>query len=52
MFQHLDIMEKDLLNRLEPTGGDAKSQKLTSHSALTDLHPEAKKIFEGIRSRR
>jgi DNA-binding GntR family transcriptional regulator len=49
MFQHLDIMEKDLLNRLEPTG-EAKSQKVTSHPTLTDLHPETKKIFEGMRS--
>ena len=52
MFQHLDIMEKDLLNRLELSGGDAKSQKLTSHPTLTDLHLERKKTFEGIRSLR
>ena len=51
MFQHLDIMEKDLLNRLQVTDGDPKNQKLYSHPMLTDLDPE-KKILEEIRSLR
>jgi GntR family transcriptional repressor for pyruvate dehydrogenase complex len=52
MFQHLDIMEKDLLNRLQVTEGDTRNQKLYSHPMLTDLDPEKKKILEGIRSPR
>ena len=52
MFQHLDIMEKDLLNRLQVTDGDSRNQKLYSHPMLTDLDPEKKKILEGIRSLR
>ena len=52
MFQHLDIMEKDLLNRLQVTDGDPKNQKLYSHPMLTDLDPEKKKILEEIRSLR
>ena len=52
MFQHLDIMEKDLLNRLQVADGDAKNPKLYSHPMLTDLDPEKKKILEGMRSLR
>ena len=52
MFQHLDIMEKDLLNRLQVADGDSGNQKLYSHPMLTDLDPEKKKILEGIRSLR
>jgi GntR family transcriptional regulator, transcriptional repressor for pyruvate dehydrogenase complex len=50
MFQHLDIMEKDLLNRLQVADGDAKNQKLYSHPMLTDLDQEKRKISEGIPS--
>jgi hypothetical protein len=52
MFQHLDIMEKDLLNRLQVTDGDPRNQKLYSHPMLTDLDPKKKKILEAIRSLR
>jgi GntR family transcriptional repressor for pyruvate dehydrogenase complex len=51
MFQHLDIMEKDLLNRLQVTDGESKKQERYSHPMLTDLAPE-KKILRGIRSPR
>jgi GntR family transcriptional repressor for pyruvate dehydrogenase complex len=44
MFQHLDIMEKDLLGRLPASGGDSKNPKIYSHPMLTDLDPEKKKI--------
>jgi GntR family transcriptional regulator, transcriptional repressor for pyruvate dehydrogenase complex len=49
MFQHLDMMEKDLLNRLPVAGGDSMNQKLYSHPMLTDLEPEKKKILESTR---
>ena len=52
MFQHLDMMEKDLLNRLQVADGDSRNQKLYSHPMLTDLDPEKKKILEGMRSLR
>jgi GntR family transcriptional regulator, transcriptional repressor for pyruvate dehydrogenase complex len=52
MFQHLDMMEKDLLNRLEVAGSDPRNQKLYSHPRLTDLEPEKKNISEGTRSLR
>jgi GntR family transcriptional repressor for pyruvate dehydrogenase complex len=47
MFQHLDIMEKDLLARLPVGDGDAVDQKPYSHPMLTptnmeeDAHPRA-----------
>jgi DNA-binding FadR family transcriptional regulator len=50
MFQHLDMMEKDLLNRLQVADDDSRNQKFYSHPMLTDLHPEKKKILEGIPS--
>jgi GntR family transcriptional repressor for pyruvate dehydrogenase complex len=49
MFQHLDIMEKDLLSRLESTGARDRSRKLYAHPLLADLDPEKKKISEGTR---
>jgi GntR family transcriptional regulator, transcriptional repressor for pyruvate dehydrogenase complex len=52
MFQHLDIMEKDLLNRLQVTDGGSRNPKLYSHPMLTDLDPEKEKTLEGIRSLR
>ena len=49
MFQHLDIMEKDLLARLQSTDGDGKNHRLYSYPLLADLDPERKKIPEGNR---
>ncbi len=50
MFQHLDIMEKDLLNRLQVASSDSKGQKFYSHPLLAELDPDIKKTLEGIRS--
>jgi GntR family transcriptional repressor for pyruvate dehydrogenase complex len=52
MFQHLDMMEKDLLNRLQVAGSDSRNQKLYSHPRLTDLEPDKKNISQGTRSLR
>jgi GntR family transcriptional regulator, transcriptional repressor for pyruvate dehydrogenase complex len=52
MFQHLDIMEKDLLNRLQPADGDAHNQKLYSHPLLTSFESEQPDSSEIIRSTR
>jgi GntR family transcriptional regulator, transcriptional repressor for pyruvate dehydrogenase complex len=52
MFQHLDIMEKDLLNRLQPSDGDAANRKLYSHPLLTNLASDEKDSSEIIRSTR
>jgi GntR family transcriptional regulator, transcriptional repressor for pyruvate dehydrogenase complex len=49
MFQHLDIMEKDLLNRLQITDDGSK---IYSHPMLTDLDPGKRKTSQGIRSQR
>ena len=49
MFQHLDIMEKDLLTRLQSANGDAKNDRLYSHPLLADLDPEKITILEGRR---
>jgi GntR family transcriptional regulator, transcriptional repressor for pyruvate dehydrogenase complex len=49
MFQHLDIMEKDLLARLPSADGDSKNHRLYSYPLLADLDPEKKKILEGSR---
>lgn len=49
MFQHLDIMEKDLLTRLQSANGDAKNDRLYSHPLLADLDPEKKNISKGNR---
>jgi GntR family transcriptional repressor for pyruvate dehydrogenase complex len=49
MFQHLDIMEKDLLTRLQSANGNAKNDRLYSHPLLADLDPEKKTILEGRR---
>lgn len=50
MFQHLDIMEKDLLSRLQAKEGNVNSAKLCTHPMLGDLDLEKKKILEGTRS--
>lgn len=47
MFQHLDIMEKDLLYRLQSVEAGAADQKLYAHPVLVDLGPEKRKISEG-----
>jgi hypothetical protein len=49
MFQHLDIMEKDLLTRLQNKGGTSKNQTLYSHPLLADLDPDRKNTSEGRR---
>lgn len=52
MFQHLDIMEKDLLHRLQAKEGGFHNQKLYTHPMLNDLESDAKKILEGTRTTR
>lgn len=47
MFQHLDIMEKDLLYRLQGTDGAGQSNN--AHPMLNVLDPEKKNILEGSR---
>ncbi len=51
MFQHLDIMEKDLLHRLKPLDSASESQKLYSHPLLTSLAPKELSRTEGIGSK-
>lgn len=50
MFQHLDIMEKDLLGRLQAKQGAVDTAELYTHPVLSDLEAEKKKILEGTRS--
>jgi GntR family transcriptional repressor for pyruvate dehydrogenase complex len=40
MFQHLDIMEKDLLSRLRVPASDAELPNRYAHPTLTDSHGE------------
>lgn len=47
MFQHLDIMEKDLLTRLQHTGDKRNHQILHAHPLLAQLDSEKKNISEG-----
>jgi GntR family transcriptional repressor for pyruvate dehydrogenase complex len=49
MFQHLDIMEKDLLNRLEISGPESKNPKVYPHPLLADLDPTKRKTSKGNR---
>ena len=49
MFQHLDIMEKDLLHRLQNAGADGENRKLYAHPLLADLDRAKNKPMEGIR---
>ena len=49
MFQHLDIMEKDLLTRLQITTGESKNPILYSHPLIADLDSDKKTTFEGSR---
>lgn len=51
MFQHLDIMEKDLLSRLRNRQGNATGEKLSGHPMLGDLAAEKNKnTLHGARS--
>lgn len=52
MFQHLDIMEKDLLNRLQTADGEVSNQKLYAHPLLTSFEAEQPDSPEIIRSTR
>jgi GntR family transcriptional repressor for pyruvate dehydrogenase complex len=52
MFQHLDIMEKDLLGKLNVSDGKAMSGHAYRHPILADLQPEKESMIEGIRSPR
>ena len=47
MFQHLDIMEKDLLTRLQHTGDKSHNQILYSHPLLAHLDSDKKNVSEG-----
>ena len=49
MFQHLDIMEKDLLHRLNSDGAEDGKAEIYAHPLLTELDPEKKKTSEGTR---
>lgn len=52
MFQHLDIMEKDLLSRLQLADGGTTSGTAYRHPMLADLQPEKDSVGKGIRSLR
>ncbi|HEY7220757.1 MAG TPA: FadR/GntR family transcriptional regulator [Candidatus Binatia bacterium] len=52
MFQHLDIMEKDLLNRLESSDGDAAQRNSYSHPLLASFSVEKPDDPAVLRSRR
>jgi hypothetical protein len=45
MFQHLDIMEKDLLSRLPMRNGNQGNQAFHSHPMLTVLRAGDKEFF-------
>ena len=49
MFQHLDIMEKDLLHRLQNADPEHQNKKLYSHPLLANLDSEKMKTSEGTR---
>ena len=52
MFQHLDIMEKDLLSRLQLAGGETRSGTDYRHPMLADFQPEKDSAIKEIRSLR
>jgi GntR family transcriptional regulator, transcriptional repressor for pyruvate dehydrogenase complex len=52
MFQHLDIMEKDLLSRLQLADGETTSGTAYRHPMLADLQSEKDSVIKGIRSLR
>ena len=45
MFQHLDIMEKDLLNRLQVTDGDSSNRKALFSSNADRSRPGEENNF-------
>jgi GntR family transcriptional repressor for pyruvate dehydrogenase complex len=49
MFQHLDIMEKDLLSRLRVSDREAMNQNVASHPLLADLASEKERIIKAVR---
>ena len=46
MFQHLDIMEKDLLSRLQLRDGNQVNRTFHSHPMLTVLRASHKELFD------
>jgi DNA-binding FadR family transcriptional regulator len=52
MFQHLDIMEKDLLSRLQLADGETTSGTAYRHPMLAELQPGKDSVIKGIRSLR
>jgi GntR family transcriptional regulator, transcriptional repressor for pyruvate dehydrogenase complex len=52
MFQHLDIMEKDLLNRLQRSSSEPAQRDPYSHPLLADIHVDKQKVSERKRSKR
>jgi GntR family transcriptional repressor for pyruvate dehydrogenase complex len=52
MFQHLDIMEKDLLNRLRRSGGELARPDPYSHPLLVDIHEDKQTASERKRLKR
>jgi len=49
MFQHLDIMEKDLLSRLRVSDGEPLNQNPYFHPMLADFHPEKESVIQDNR---
>jgi GntR family transcriptional regulator, transcriptional repressor for pyruvate dehydrogenase complex len=52
MFQHLDIMEKDLLNRLRQSGGEPAQRAPYSHPLLVDIPADKQEGSERKRFKR
>jgi GntR family transcriptional repressor for pyruvate dehydrogenase complex len=52
MFQHLDIMEKDLLNRLQRSSSEPAHPDPYSHPLLVDIHAGKQKASERKRLKR
>jgi GntR family transcriptional repressor for pyruvate dehydrogenase complex len=52
MFQHLDIMEKDLLNRLQQASSEPAHPDPYSHPLLADIPADKQKISERKRLKR
>jgi GntR family transcriptional regulator, transcriptional repressor for pyruvate dehydrogenase complex len=52
MFQHLDIMEKDLLSRLQRSSGEPTRAESYSHPSLVDIHADKHEVSERKRLKR
>jgi GntR family transcriptional regulator, transcriptional repressor for pyruvate dehydrogenase complex len=52
MFQHLDIMEKDLLNRLQRSSSEPAQRDRYSHPLLVDIHADKQEVPERKRLKR